>query len=58
MIIFSLYLRGLHAAAAPGPPNGPAALLNPDLIRRELRKLQEVSNQPYFSRYVTQRLLS
>lgn len=50
LIIFSLYLRGLHAAAAPGLPNGPAALLNADVIRRELQKLQEVSNQPHFSR--------
>lgn len=49
LIRFSLYLRGVHAAAAaaPGLLNGPAALLNPDLIKRELQKL---SNQPYFSR--------
>lgn len=50
LVIFFLYFRGLHAAAAPGLPNGPVALLNPDLIKRELQKLQDVSKQPHFSR--------
>lgn len=58
LITSSLYLRGSHAAAAPGPPNGPAALLNPDVINRELQKLQDGSNKPHLSRYVKQLLLS
>uniref|UniRef100_H3DJX8 non-specific serine/threonine protein kinase n=1 Tax=Tetraodon nigroviridis TaxID=99883 RepID=H3DJX8_TETNG len=47
-------IRGLRAAAAPGPPNGPAAPPNPDFLKRELQKLQKVSNQPPFSRQVKQ----
>ncbi|XP_029684564.1 serine/threonine-protein kinase Nek1 isoform X2 [Takifugu rubripes] len=43
-------IRGVHAAVAPGPPNGPSALLNTELIKRELQKLQGVPYQPHFSR--------
>lgn len=49
---FPLCVRGVPAAAGPVLPNGPAQLLNPDAIKRELQKLQEVSKQAHFSRSV------
>ncbi|XP_076582578.1 serine/threonine-protein kinase Nek1 isoform X2 [Chaetodon auriga] len=38
------------ASAGPVRPNGPARLLNPDAIKRELQRLQHVSKQAHFSR--------
>ncbi|XP_033477754.1 serine/threonine-protein kinase Nek1 isoform X2 [Epinephelus lanceolatus] len=38
------------AAAGPVLPNGPARLLNPDAIKRELQRLQQVSKPAHISR--------
>ncbi|XP_073333314.1 serine/threonine-protein kinase Nek1 isoform X3 [Pagrus major] len=38
------------AAAGPVLPNGPARILNPDVIKRELQRLQHVSRQVHISR--------
>ncbi|KAM9358014.1 serine/threonine-protein kinase Nek1 [Symphorus nematophorus] len=43
-------IRGVPAAAGPVLPNGPARLLNPDAIKRELQRLQHVSKQAHLSR--------
>uniref|UniRef100_A0A8D0AQ68 non-specific serine/threonine protein kinase n=1 Tax=Sander lucioperca TaxID=283035 RepID=A0A8D0AQ68_SANLU len=43
-------IRGVPAAAGPVLPNGPARLLNPDVIKRELQRLQHVSKPAHVSR--------
>lgn len=45
---FSLLFRGIPAG--PALPTGPAHLLNPDTVKRELHKLQHVSKKPHISR--------
>ncbi|XP_032382145.1 serine/threonine-protein kinase Nek1 isoform X4 [Etheostoma spectabile] len=43
-------IRGVPAAAGPVLPNGHARLLNPDVIKRELQRLQHVSKPAHVSR--------
>ncbi|KAM8745722.1 serine/threonine-protein kinase Nek1 isoform 1-T2 [Acanthopagrus schlegelii] len=43
-------VRSVPAAAGPVLPNGPARILNPDVIKRELQRLQHVSRQAHISR--------
>lgn len=50
----ALCVRSVPAAAGPVLSNGPARLLNPDAIKRELQRLQHVSKQAHFSRSVKQ----
>ncbi|XP_061540126.1 serine/threonine-protein kinase Nek1 isoform X2 [Phycodurus eques] len=46
-------IRNVPAAAGPVHPNGPAPLLNPDAVKRELQRLQHLSKQPHMSRQKT-----
>lgn len=55
LMVFPLCVKSVPAAAGPVLPNGPARLLNPDAIKRELQRLQHVSKQAHFSRSVKQR---
>lgn len=41
------------AAAGPALPNGPARRLDPDVVKKELQRLQNVSKQAHISRSVT-----
>ncbi|KAM9763183.1 serine/threonine-protein kinase Nek1 isoform 2-T2 [Menidia menidia] len=43
-------IRGLPAAAGPVLPDSPTHRLNPDVIRKELQRLQHVSKQAHVSR--------
>ncbi|XP_019724254.1 serine/threonine-protein kinase Nek1 isoform X2 [Hippocampus comes] len=43
-------IRNVPAAAGPVLPNGPAPLINPDAVKRELQRLQHNSKQTHMSR--------
>lgn len=56
LMSWPLCVRSVPAAAGPVLPNGPARILNPDVIKRELQRLQHVSRQAHISRSVMQLL--
>nr|XP_049585431.1 serine/threonine-protein kinase Nek1 isoform X4 [Syngnathus scovelli] len=46
-------VRGVPAAAGPVLPNGRGPLVNPDAVKKELQRLQDVSKQAHMSRLRT-----
>ncbi|XP_037106432.1 serine/threonine-protein kinase Nek1 isoform X2 [Syngnathus acus] len=46
-------VRGVPAAAGPVLPNGRGLLVNPDAVKKELQRLQDVSKQAHMSRLRT-----
>lgn len=49
-----LCVSSVPPAAGPVLPNGPSRPLNPDVIKRELQRLQHASKHAHISRSVTQ----